>query len=202
MEIHNRVGIFASLLAGSVLATSVSAATVDFAGDSATWNAGGNSITSGNITVTSTGGNISWENDGLGVSGGTESDEVDNAESLQVSFAAPVIVSTIWLDDFWNATNSNSPEQARVTVNDGPSFLFTAILPLNNDPDPTSFDFTSVFAGPVSSLLFEAVNSGSPSNLASDFALSQIEYPPVPVPAAFWLLGSAMVFLFRKRQTG
>lgn len=207
MKTFKTIGLVGSLLAGSVFATSASAVTVDFAGMPAIWNAGGTSISSGNVTVASTGGNISWENDGLGVTGGqpdSEPDEVDNAETLLVSFTNAVQVTSIWLDDFWNSTNSNTAERARVTVNGGPSFELVATKPTNGLPDPTVFDFAALFAGPVSSLLFEAVNLGSPSNLASDYALARIDYEtaPVPVPAAFWLLGSAMVFLFRKRQTG
>ena len=200
MNRYKVLGITVCFLVGMMPAVT-SAVTVDFAGNSGVWGVGGSSISSGNVTVMSTGGDITWENDGLGVSGGSENDEIDNGETLLVTFAIPSFVTSIWLDDFWNATNSNSPEQARVTINGGPSFVFNATKPFNSAPDPTTFDFTLNFTDPVSSLLFEAVNLGDPSNLASDYALARIDFQPVPVPPSVWLLGSALVFLFRKRQT-
>ncbi len=206
MKISTKMYIAAGLLAGLVVATSANAVTVDFT-VGAPWNAGGTSITDGIVTVDSAGGTISSFDDGLGVTGGspdTEGDEVDNAESLTVTFSTPVIITSIWLDDFWNTTSTGgSVEEAFVTVNGTTSFTLMANKAFNNATDPTSFDFTSLFAGAVTSLLFEAIDPATASNNGDDYALARIDYTAaaVPVPAAFWLLGSAMVFLFRKRQT-
>ena len=204
MKISTKMYIAAGLLAGLVVATSANAATVDFANDQATWDISAPSITSGNVTVTSNGPNITWENDGLGVNGGSENDEIDNAESLTVTFNAPVTITTIWLDDFWVATSGGgTPEEAFVTFNGTSSFSLFASKPKNDNPDSTSFDITSLFTGPVTSILFQAIDPSNNSSQGDDYALARIDYTAaaVPVPAAFWLLGSAMVFLFRKRQT-
>ncbi len=207
MKISTKMYIAAGLLAGLVVATSANAVTVDFANDQATWDVSSSSITSGNVTVSSNGPNITWENDGLGVNGGSQDDEVDNTESLTVAFSAPVTISTIWLDDFWVSTSNGDPEEAFVTFNGTSSFSLFANKPITGVPNPTSFDIPGLFGftDPVTSILFQAVDPANNSNDGDDYALARIDYTattaPVPVPAAFWLLGSAMVFLFRKRQT-
>jgi len=194
-----KISAMGLLLAGSLVATSANALTVDFAGDQATWGTGASSITSGSVTVSSNGPAITWENDGLGVLGGNEDDEIDDGETILVSFAAPVTITSIWLDDIWLNTGG---DVGNVLINGVTPLVISPQHAFHSTPFPT---IENVNLTNVSTLLFQSLVSGGGSNNAGDYALSRIDYDAapaaVPVPAAFWLLGSSMVFLFRKRQT-
>ncbi|MFK8067927.1 MAG: hypothetical protein AB8D52_06760 [Gammaproteobacteria bacterium] len=195
-----KVGVLASVLASAAIYSSTaSAITVDFTGG------GGNigttaAFNAGFVDVSSTGtpaGALSQDVDGLGVIGTADADEINGFEAITVMFDQAVNINSITVDDLWL---DRGDVGASYQINGaGP---LTSIAAVNNfaSGSPTVAAYAPALMN-VTSLTFF---SGAQNSPARGYALRAIDYDvavaAVPVPAAFWLLGSAMVFLFRKRK--
>lgn len=189
-----------TLLAGAVLLSPslASAAAIDFTADQATWGVGGTSITDGILTVSSQGGDITWFTDGMGVSGGTENDEVDNLETMTLTFSSAVFINSITVDDFYlNEGPGGSNEQAVITVNGTDILGFTASKFNGAPPTVLTDAFFDNLAVTQLVLQGAAPNTGVEAN---DFALAGIDFTivptsSVPVPSALWLLAMGGLLL-------
>ncbi len=147
------------------------------------------------VTVTAPASNlVFWENqDGFGVQGPGDDnnwdDDIENfngspvTEILLVSFSAPADVTRVRAADFLGS--------GEFSVGGG---VWTSFGPGAGTNGPG--DWFNIAAGTTNFIAFRAVGN------QSSFQVSglDVSVAPVPVPPAVWLLGSAMVFLFRKRQ--
>ena len=200
------------LLAGLVFclaAVPAGATTVDFT--SSAWSGvSGTSYTVGSITLTSTGGNLTWNGgDGIGISGGGDDDEINFTQMLTVTFGnAPVFADQIDFLDFfkkkrhcnvcaeeaqWGYLGANgitwvTPNQFATATDNTGAFSF----------DPFSGAGPKIFA-----LYFKGV-PGPGEDGDSDFSLARIDFTEanreVPIPAAIWLFGSGLLGLIGIRR--
>ncbi len=215
MKILKTIGLASALMAGTAFSYQASAVTVNFADPS--WAVGGSTSSTsqslGGVTVTvsslPTGTSLTWAtHDGFGVtkSGDTpgNEDEINHRgdginEQLLVSFGQAVNVTSLRLSDFFTDTSGQhqtpSDDIAEISYNGGGSFA-SFIATQSNAGDPYT-DIASSASG-ITSILFQ---SGNP-DIGSGYSIAGLDFnvAPVPLPPAVWLLGSAMVFLFRKRQ--
>ena len=201
------LSIASALLASSTFAGQASALLVDFTDASIWGNPAGNTASYSalsadatypgpfEVTVTSApvgSTQITWEQqDGFGVFGLGDNanwdDDIENfngsslTEVLQVSFSANALVSQIRISDFFGSGEYNTGSG------------WTSFGPGAGTNGPGDVFNIATTAG--SSISFRAVGNSS-------FQVSglNVVVAPVPLPPAVWLLGSAMVFLLRKRQ--
>ena len=202
-----------ALLAGSVFAGQASAFTINFMNEDVWGNPAGNdanyfapsadhtysasdtgsvalqvSVTSLPASTTS----IAWENaDGFGVNGQGDSaiwdDDIENfngtplTEILVVSFSPNVLVNSIEIADFEGSGQYNTGSG---WTNFGP-----------NNPSAIGHETFAISTTASNGISFRAFGNSS-----FQVASLDVEVAPVPLPPAVWLLGSAMVFLLRKRQ--
>lgn len=200
------LSIASALLASSTFAGQASALLVDFTdaniwgnpvGSTSSYVADNADHTYGTFQVTvdalplaST--QITWEQqDGFGVFGSGDSanwdDDIENfngaslTEVLQVSFSSNALVSRIRISDFFGSGEYNTGSG------------WTSFGPGAGTNGPGDVFNIATTAG--SSISFRAIGNSS-------FQVSglDVDVAPVPLPPAVWLLGSAMVFLLRKRQ--
>jgi len=213
MKILKTIGLAGALVTGAAFSYQASAVIVDFT--DASWGPGGTqsvdqSLASlGGIQVTVSSLPIStttlfWDNvDGFGVNGPGDStaysDEIefhdgDNTiEQIAIHFSAPVTVNGFTVSDFFQLTGLNGGDEVGQVIYNGGAFQsFTSTVPQAGDPKQG----IPIGAAGVTDIVFQA------GDIASDFAIHDlnVDVAPVPLPPAVWLLGSAMVFLFRKRQ--
>ncbi len=196
-----KAGVIASILTSiTIYSSAASAIVVDFTGS------GGNLGTTamfntGFVDVASTGsggGALYQDSDGLGVIGAGDSDEINGrVEVVTVTFDQAVSINSITVDDLWLDTGDVG---AGYQIN-GTGTIFN-IAAVNNRS--SNLPTVSTFGTPFSSVTSLTFFAGVLDDTARGYALRAIDYDvaAVPVPAAFWLLGSAMVFLFRKRKVG
>ncbi len=147
-------------------------------------------------------GTLSWENDGLGVSGGSQNDEIDGSQGLAVIANDHSLTAVgVWLNDFF-ATTGSIAETGRLSFfNLGSNTPFKVIdftSDVPNLPGSDDYAFYLDFGGPVS---FGAALFTTPNGDRSEYAVAGFDTAaPVPVPPAIWLLGSALIFLLRKQR--
>lgn len=148
-------------------------------------------VTSESVPASST--KVAWEqNDGFGVKGPGDNaiwdDDIENfngtpvTEILRVAFSIDTLVSRIRISDFVGQGEYNT----------GSGWMAFGPGAGTNGPGDW-FSITSLSSGGIAFRALDGQSSFQVSGLDVDLA-------PVPLPPAVWLLGSAMVFLFRKRQ--
>jgi hypothetical protein len=212
MNKFKTITIASALVAGTAFASQASALTIDFT-DAALWgNPGGStaSYTAASADVTYPGPfevtvssrptastQISWESqDGFGVSGAGDDanwdDDIENfngdtsfTERLRIDFSANALVQSIRISDFFGTGEYNT----------GSGWMTFGPGAGTNGPGDT-FAITTTAS---SNIRFRAVGNAS-SFQVSGLEVAVGDVAPVPLPPAVWLLGSAMVFLMRKRQ--
>ena len=214
--------IRASLAAIGLAAASAStagAATIDFTGAPFLLD---NSVLSGTtgfgvgFTVSATGGAPNWTSfdgdvtpaglagqfDGVGVGDDEVSDTVATGETLIVTFDSAVRVHGLsFLDLFIDPqANPADNEAAIVDFTNG-----SALKTFNGveEPDGSPGFLAVTFAPETTSKLILSASVGNDGRGDGDFALAAIDVKPVPLPAAAWMLISAvagMGFLARKRR--
>lgn len=216
-KIFKTAALVGALAAGSAFSLQASAVTVDFAGNA--WMGqvpGGDrgntleqSIAVGGVTVSSLPGGTTtlfWDNhDGLGVTGPADGDSYDDEidvhdgdgttfEQIAIHFDTAIDITGFTVSDFFNLTGLNDGnEVGQVSFNGGAFIDFISNVAQAGDPT----QFVAIGATGVTDILFQA------GDFASDFSIASLEttdVAAVPLPPAVWLLGSAMVFLFRKRD--
>ena len=225
MDIQSKLlGTIASLAIGTLVSTTASAYTlnsdigpldIDFR--SADWQPahGLESYSTGGVTVYAYNsisvpisnpapGELFWENDGFGVNGGAQDDEIDGSQGIAAvaELGSSIFATGVWLNDFF-ATTGNIAETGRLSFfNLGSSSPFRVIDFTSDVPNlPGSDDYAYYldFGGTVS---FGAALFTTPNADLSEYAVAGFNTAaPVPLPPAIWMLGSAMVFLFRKKQS-
>lgn len=162
---------------------------------------------------------------GLGVSGGTGG-EIDVGQSITVTFDLPSIVHAFSLAFIYNGPEFDDPNEhgtATVYWDAGGSDVFDFIVTDENvitfsgaggwancgDTTATGSGCFSLFGNPfgdslIASIVFEAVDiPGFGDN--SDYALSSLEFTPIPVPGALLLLLTGVAglgFASRSRKDG
>ncbi len=159
-------------------------------------------------------GSLFWENDGFGVSGGAQNDEIDGPEGIavvagslsqrSVNRQAPSITAVgAWLNDFFATTGSGGAAETGqlsfFSLGSNSPFKvidFTSDVP--NLPGSDDYAFYLDFGEAVT---FGAALFTTPNGDQSEYAVAGFDTAPVPLPPAIWLMGSAMVFLFRKRKS-
>lgn len=189
-----------SFIAGAITLVAASMASVTHSAsfDLTNLSVSGNSYmtTSGGITLTvstpTAGHNLACDcgflgTDGLGASGGIlDGAPLDNNESLQFTFSEDVTVGTLDLYG-WGVGDSATVSSANGDIN-----LSGPLLVLNG---MSSFDLSSL--GSISSF---TVHSNALLGNFTVAGLSDVSTSEVPVPAAAWLFGSAILGLFGRRQ--
>ena len=207
------LALSAAFAASAVFSTTSSAFIVDFT-DAVKWgNPSGSNIeySADTVDFTYPGGfevkvksspnannetDVFWEQqDGFGVKGPGDNsnwdDDIENfngtgnvVEILRVFFSTDALVSRIRIADFLGNGEYNAE--------DGNGWV--AFGPGSNTNGPGDwFAISPAFA--TNKISFRALGG-----VGNSFQVSGLDVAPVPLPPAVWLLGSAMVFLFRKRQ--
>lgn len=146
------------------------------------------------VTITSTGGDIAYFDDGLGVMGGDEDDEIDGLERLFFTFGTTQVITGAWIAD---AYTSGDGDFGTIRIGNGPTeFEFTATMS-SGDALASGRELYVDFGGPMSvdSLLFFV-----DSDHTGEFAVNAVTTSPVPLPAPIMLLGSALIGLFGFRR--
>ena len=232
MDIQSKfLGVAASLAIGALVSTTASAFTlnsdlgpldIDFrstdwqlADGQSDYSVGGVTVfayDSISVPITSpTAGSLSWENDGFGVSGGAEGDEIDGSEGIaviagsggkQVRQQIPTITAVgVWLNDFF-ATTGSIAETGRLSFFSlGSSSPFRVIDFTSDVPNLPGSDDYAFYLDFGEAVTFGAALFTTPNDDLSEYAVAGFNTAPVPLPPAIWLMGSAMVFLFRKRKS-
>jgi hypothetical protein len=156
----------------------------------------GNTIT---VTASPAGARLWWDStDGFGVRYLFESDEVQGIERLKIGFAAPVSLSSVLITDLFN--DGGYLERGYYQLNGSGSWIEFTALP--SQISGTNGELTvpidpSVL---VSSIMFRAPGLVLFPLQSHEFSVAAIETSAVPIPAAFWLLGSGLVGLAAIRR--
>jgi hypothetical protein len=199
---------------------------VDFT--SPTWNVGqnlSNNFIGSGITLSSSGGNLTFNssdgaagcgntpNVGLGSTGldctgdgiSIGNDEITEGgdQILTVTFNNLVNIHEIHFLDLFAPASEDPGEKAIIEWSGGGSYEAHAIDGPFNDGG-----YWEVTEGPSvydSGLAMSAINSFTLTGFDdgfSDYALARIEYSVVPIPATFWMFGTALIgFVAFSRRT-
>jgi hypothetical protein len=212
---------------GATLLAPVSAAhavTVDFTGDAWSGVDGTNNYSGTGITLSSVGGNMTFNSSdgapgcgnsnklsiiattGLECTGdgiGIVDDEITQggSQTLTVTFNdGPVKIQAIHLLDLF--ANEGTGEKAIIEWTTGTYDAHAISGPFNEggyweiNEGPSAYDSGLLMAGITS---FTLTGFG---DYFSDYALARIEYSAVPIPAAFWMFGTALIgFVAISRRT-
>lgn len=208
-----------ALLAGSAFASQASALVVDFT-DSQLWgnpapastNYYANEVDATypgpfevSVTASPLGSQVAWEQeDGFGVFGAGDGvqwdDDLENglatgqgntlSEILTVTFSEASTVGLIRIADFTGSGEYNT----------GSGWTYFGFGAGANGPG----NWYAIDTTASSSIMFRAIDGGSFQVSGLNLTLGSanpIAPAAVPLPPAVWLLGSALVFLVRKRKT-
>lgn len=133
---------------------------------------------------------LACDNDGVGVSG-RDNDEVDFDESLTLDFAAPVYLTGLHFQDLFKV------EQVKVVVDGGTPFFIDAVYEIGQGGGYLNYILTSPILASKIELFAEFSNGDAGDN---NYALAGVNVSAVPLPAAVWLFGSALVGLIGFRR--
>ena len=200
------------LIAALSSSMSVQATLIDFthiSWDTAINTGGGTTATIGNVTLTSSRRNLTFngseseqsgcaagkvkhglkcDGDGIGI----KDDEITHGrhgryEKLTISFVEPVNINNLLLLDLFG----NERRRGERAIINGSSYQ---ALP-DNDGFPGGFYATGFSAQGITSIMLTAGK-----DRFSDYALAAIDVSPVPLPGAFVLFASALLGLFGFRR--
>jgi hypothetical protein len=183
------------LLAGTASASTYDFRTATFSGamnqPSFSASADGNMIT---LTAMPNGARLWWDStDGLGVRYLFESDEIQGIERLKIGFAVPVNLSSMLITDLFN--ENGYLERGYYQLNGSGNWVeFTALA----SQTPGTNGELTVPINPsilVNSITFKAPGLVLFPLQSHEFSVAAIETTAVPIPAAFWLLGTGLAGL-------
>ncbi|MEJ2142294.1 MAG: PEP-CTERM sorting domain-containing protein [Gammaproteobacteria bacterium] len=196
------------VLAILILPITSQATLVDFTDRSWSIVEGSSAVTSGNVSLSSTGGLMTfnaWDNggclagqamhglscdgDGIGI-GNDEISEQGNtavAQSITVSFGSAVNVNNIYLLDLFGYESGTSASGSFLDI--GEKAVINGItywsLGINN---PGGFFSTNFSGQGMSSIVFSGYD-----DFFSDYAIAAIDVSTVPLPGAIFLFGTALL---------
>jgi hypothetical protein len=136
-------------------------------------------------------GQLACENDGVGIG----NDEITMGQTLNLIFDTAVRITSIEFLDLYKGTYE---EQATVTIDGGTPFSVNA-TETSGDGGYANLSLAAL-VGPGQNIAFTARDFyGDDGN--NDYALASITVSAVPIPAAIWLFGTALIGLigFTKR---
>jgi hypothetical protein len=193
------------LIKGAVLlclCNTASAAILDFTDNSVGYTG---TVDGVGYTLTNTGGFINrdeqpgtgcgilaCDNDGVGITGGNDNDEVDSDQSLTLNFASPVYLTELhFLDLFEN-------EQVKIVVDGGVPFYVDAPA----TPGVGGYFNYILASSMLASKIEFFAERLTGDNGDNNFALAGVGVSAVPLPPAVWLFGSAIIGLigFRRKS--
>jgi hypothetical protein len=121
---------------------------VDFRGKE--WSAANNkhSYSVGSVTVTANpGSKLLWQDsiDGLGIRGGTQSDEIELYELLEVKFEGGKALSGVWVTDLFSAPDAVIGEKGVIVINGGEKIIAFD----GNDADQANGELYVDFGGNI-----------------------------------------------------
>jgi hypothetical protein len=186
MTLRKTIASTVLVLSGAALSAGAGAASIAFTNDSGTYSGGG---VTANVTVTGgslhyTNGNLGGSAPGIGVNAGFFNNNIiNNDETMTVTFDQRVKLDAIdltsWQDLFDNMT---------ITSNEGYSMTFG-----NSDGFFSQID-TFAIGQNLTSFTLSANYGGA--------FLNAVQISQVPLPAAAWLFGSALLGLgaIKRRQ--
>ena len=132
-------------------------------------------------------GSLECDRDGVGI----ENDEISMGQTLNLVFDTAVRITSFEFLDLYIGTGA---EQVTVTIDGGTSYNVGAVG-TSGDGGYASLDLLAL-VGPGQNIAFTA-NSLSTlwDDTNNDYALAAITVSAVPVPAAAWLFGTALIGL-------
>ncbi len=148
-------------------------------------------------------GPLACEIDGAGL----DNDEItgkseDSGQVLTLAFSTEVVISSLeFLDLYKNSNPALGGEQVRVSIDGGPVELLDATA-TSGDGGYASLDFLAL-GGPVTGQVIEFtafLGKLLQDDRDNDYAFAGAHISPVPVPAALWLFGTAMLGLLGIRR--
>lgn len=151
-----------------------------------TWNGDGPETNSSPVSLY----NYSGNGDGIGINTGGDNDEVNDGQTLTVTFASPVFVSSISFLDFFSNANGDQ-EQAQWSTDNANWTTVSADTNQKLGSSWGEYMFNPGITGAVTNLYFKGVASSFEDG-DSDFSLAKVEVSSVPIPGAVWLLGSGL----------
>lgn len=136
------------------------------------------------------------DNDGVGITGGKDNDEVDSDESLTLEFASAVYITGFHFLDLFKV------EQVKVVVDGDISsaFYIDAVLAPGVDGGYLNYVLSSpILASKLE--FFAELSTGDQGD--NNYALAGVNVSAVPLPPAVWLFGSAIIGLvgFRRNSS-
>ena len=144
-------------------------------------------------------GTLACDKDGIGI----DNDEItgENAQTLSLMFEVPVFIHSLeFLDLYDNRLNDKGREQATVNI-DGTVYLVNA-NGTSGEGGYARLDLLSL-GNPIQNILFSANPLAQlRDDSTNDYALAAASVSAVPIPAAVWLFGTALIGLvgFSKRR--
>lgn len=201
----------AAIVATSIVAAQ--AATIDFT-DRTVWSSAAStqSVHGANVSVSSIsglinfnqnfdgaktgicagfGGDLACRSDGLGVNDDELSSTITNTETARVEFSEALRVTGLRFLDLFRASDNTETEVAEVYFNDDLSTLIQFSALQKAGAALPGYANYALDGAPVTSVTFRAARTNDGQGVA-DFALAAIDVAPVPLPAAAWMLLSAL----------
>lgn len=141
-------------------------------------------------------GSLKCDRDGIGI----ENDEITMGQTLNLIFDTAVRITSIEFLDLYIGTGT---EQVTVTIDGGTPVMLNA-TGSSGDGGYANLSLAAL-AGPGQNIAFTAsFDPGLRDDSNNDYALAAITVSAVPIPAAAWLFGTALLGLVgfsRRRKT-
>ncbi len=139
--------------------------------------------------------------DGLGVRYNYETDEIEGSEVLTISFGSTVQLNSIGISDLFIESRNGGPaytEFGFYSIDGGAPVMFEAVqMTLGSNGELLISGLNLM----LDSISFSAIGRTTQGE-DHEFSLQSLTISAVPVPAAFWLFGTALIgFISLSRRT-